>query len=178
MRTVGIVGEGVCPPNILAALQEIDSSADLIHLGGTSWWLGVRAPNPAAKTGLAHAHAKASKIPQVEDPADRAYAEVELAKELRMYQIMAEGFRPIALYEVEGSPGHDIVEDFRIRDFNFRTKSEDQIMRELKASISMEELNRPRIQRFGELAREKAAEAFRYVFKRARSFVVGAQLER
>lgn len=171
------LGEGTAPPEILAALREIDARADLIHLGGTKWWLGTRQPNPAAVERLAHAHAMAAATPPIDDPVERAVVQQHLGLEFEMLQHMAAGFCPIHLYDCEGAPGREIVEDFRLRDFNWRTKSERQIQRELKESVSADLLNKPRIARFAEAAREVAAESFRYVFRRARSVLVGAHLE-
>lgn len=174
---VGMLDGQQAPPEVLAGLRRIDSKADLIHLGGGQWWLGIRAPNPKAHEQLAHAQLRARGIPTIADPAERAVAQMELAKEFKMRQIMADGFRPVALYDFPGAPDHTVVEDFRIRDFNWRTKTEAQIQRELREHASMDLRNMDRIRRFTELAKEKASEAFRYVFRRARSFLVGAHLE-
>lgn len=182
-HSLTLLGPGTCPPEIDRALKEIDPNAELLHLGGSRWWLGIKAPNPEASRddgvlGHAKRHAKRPTSPQL-DPAEKAVMQVELEKEFTMRQIMASGFRPVALYEVEGggAPGWDIVEDFRIRDYNFRTKTEDQIRRDLKKHMSIEERDRPRIERFGRLAKEKASEVWRYALRRARSVLVGANLE-
>lgn len=176
--SVTMLGERKAPPEILSALHEIDPNADLIHLGGTRWWLGVRAPNPTAKRYLEQAVAKTSSLAEIADAAERAIVSEQLGREVVMYQIMADGFRPIDLYEVEELADHwKIVEDFRIRDFHLRHQSEAEVRRQLRQSVSMDRANERRIQRWAGLAKEAASEAFRFVFRGARSVTVDAQLE-
>lgn len=168
------IGPGRCPPEIDAALKAIDPEAELVHLEGRKWWLGVKAPNPAAVEQLADAHQHATVDPTLTDPVERAMVAVELAREFQMFQVMARGFKPVALYTV-GAGSDDvtfgqIVEDFRIRDYNWRTKTAAQLERELRDSISMDKANRGRIAEWGKKATDAAAEAFRFVFKGARSF--------
>jgi hypothetical protein len=171
-----MIGPDQCPPEIDVALKAIDSKAELIHLGGTRWWLGIRTPNPAARNplDLESAHRYSTTRPTIPDPAERALMEVELAKEFQMRQIMAAGFKPVALYVVEQGEFGEVVEDFRIRDFNWRTKSEEQLRKELHDATSMDVMNRRRIVEWGKQATEAAAEAFRFVFKGARSFMLGS----
>lgn len=181
-----IIGSRATPEEIQTALEAIDENAELIHLGGKRWWLGVRAPNPKATDpmDLANAQKAAGLLPTVQDKAERAVLEVELSKEFTMRQIMAEGFRPIMLYVVDPAGDqthkataanlHEIVEDFRVRDYNHRTKSQQQIERELKQASSVDYQNALRIKEWGALAADKAREAYNYVFRRARSVLVGA----
>lgn len=180
---LNLLGPGRPPPEIDAALKRIDPAAELLHLGGKKWWLGVRAPNPEAKEKgrLADAYDKASTpASSIYDPAERAVAQVELEKEFIMLQTMAGGFRPIDVYSVGTGDGEwtmwEIVEDFRIRDYNWRTQTEDQIRNELRKYASIEERNRPRIKRAGEWMKLKAGEVFRFAMKGARS-ILGADLE-
>jgi hypothetical protein len=156
---------------VASALKAIDPHAELVHLEGKRWWLGIVAPNPEAgdPMELASAAKYAGMRSTINDPAERAMMEVELGREFQMRQIMAAGFRPVELYVVEDNDLSVIVEDFRIRDHNFRTKTAEQIEKEFKAAISMDALNRRRILEWGKQAAEVAAEAFRFVFKGARS---------
>jgi len=171
-----LIGTRETPEEVKTALEAIDPSAELIHLGGKRWWLGIRAPNPKAADpmeleGAYNAVSRKSSIP---DRAEAAAMDVELEKELTMRQIMAAGFRPVALYTVERGELGTIVEDFRLRDHNWKTKTPKQIEKELKESISLDVLNRKRIEEWGKMASEAAQDAWRYVFKRARSVLVGA----
>lgn len=178
---VHVIGPGRAPEEVVTALQAIDPKAELVHLAGKRWWLGIRAPNPHAQDplDLENARTLAATRPVIEDPAERALAEFELGLEFQMRQVMAAGFKPVMLYVLDPngdatdpkvvSTLHEIVEDFRVRDFNHRTKSPQQIEREIKAAVSIDLLNRDRIRAWGKKATECAAEAFRFVFKGARS---------
>lgn len=186
MIDVHVLGPGRAPEEIDAAIKAIDPAAELVHLGGLKWWLGVRAPNPAAVDQLADAHNAAARRPVLEDPAERAMMEVELVKEFQMYQVMAAGFRPIALYTIDGHKREDgwawweVVDDFRQRDHHWRTSTESAFAGAVKSSISADRLNAERIKEFGRMATEVAAEAFNFVFKKARSFTrsIGARARR
>jgi hypothetical protein len=175
-----IIGSRTTPEEIKTALEAIDPNAELIHLQGKRWWLGVRAPNPEAADPmeLADAHKAMSTLPTIEDKAERAMMEVELAQEFTMRQIMAEGFKPVALYVVGKGEDyetlHQIVEDFRIRDYNWRTMTPEQQEQALRDSFSMEKRNAPRIKRWGQMAKEAASEAYNFIFRGARSFMLGA----
>lgn len=176
-----LLGPSTCPEDIDRALKEIDADAELLHLGGSKWWLGVRAPNPKAReiveSGKLLEQLTAPEAHAM-DPAERAMVAVDLEKEYTMYQIMAGGFRPIALYDTEGkSPGWDIVEDFQIRDWNWRNTSEAETERRVRGAISVDEGNRRRIARAAEALRDKAAEVYDYVFRGRRSVTVDSNLE-
>lgn len=164
-----LLGPGQAPAEILEALRAIDPEADLVHLGDRHWWLGVRAPNPAAVQDLEGAYEAMRAVPEIEDPAERAIVAMRLDREFLMRQIMAQGFKPIALYECDGAPGMDIVEDFRIRDFNWRHQTEDQVKRELRDSVSSEKRNESKVRAWGQMAKDAAAEAYRFVFRGKRS---------
>lgn len=173
MQQLHVIGPLRAPDEIDAAIKAIDPKAELIHLEGPKWWLGVRAPNPAAEEQLADAHHHASRRPTIEDPAERAFMEVELAREFAMYQVMASGFRPIALYTIDGGVREDgwtwgeVVDDFRQRDYNWRNTPELHGKRALKRSVSMDRLNAERIVEFGKKAADAAREAYRFVFRRS-----------
>lgn len=148
------------PPELVAALQEIDEDADLVHLGGDEWLLGVRRPNPAASDRLQE------QLAQL-DPVKAASGEA--AKEFRLLQFCAKGFRPIQLYHAE-RPGPEIVEDFRIRDYNWRIRPAEAVA-ELKDETLIEARDQRRTERIHEFVDAEGPSLFRHVFKRARSFV-------
>lgn len=175
--SITMLGEGKAPPEILAALRQIDPNADLVHLGGTRWWLGVRAPNPAAQKRLESLGRRRESSPIIRDPAERAYVDETLGREWMMLRVMADGFRPVQLYDVDGSPGHDIVEDFRIRDWNLRHKTEEQAKRELRDEVSLDRANAEHVRRWAARAKEAAMEAYRFIFRGKRSVTVDRQLE-
>lgn len=182
-----LLGSSEAPPEIAEALERIRPGVRLLHLGGSKWWLGSEGPNPRAAELLALKRlgttvgTNEGKL----DPAERAMAQTRLEKELVMYEIMASGFRPIQLYDLEqGAEGaqavenlYEIVEDFRIREHNLRNTSEAEQRRAAKEAVSVEALNAPRIKRFGQFARDKAAEAYSYVMRKARSALVATNLE-
>lgn len=176
-----VLGSRETPEEIRTALEAIDPNAELIHIQGKRWWLGVRGPNPKAADPmeLASAHDAMARMPDIIDPAERAAMEVELAQEFTMRQVMAEGFRPVNLYTVgkdeEWENLHEVVDDFRVRDYNWRTMSQEQQERELRDAASMDLRNQSRIREWGQNAKEAAAEAYDFVFKGARSFMLGAR---
>lgn len=119
------------PSGVLEKLREIDPKAELVHLGGSTWWLGVVGPNQPARDrilrSLGTMDGVASATMAVADPFERAMAQEHLAKETRMYQIMAYGpngeggFRPIELRECETlADFNELVEDFRRADWTWR----------------------------------------------------------
>lgn len=172
-----MLGPGKAPPEIVAAIHHIDPEVELLHLSGKRWWLVHKAPNPDAARKLAELVTRQDKVGTLDDPAERAVVEHELGIELLMLKVMADGHKPIQVYEVDGAPGWEIVEDLRLRDHNWRTKSLTQLKRELREATSTDHLNKQRAEQFGERAVERARDAFSYVFRKARSVLVGANLE-
>jgi hypothetical protein len=144
------IGSRKAPPEIIAALREIDPDADLIHVAKSEWLLGVRRGNPAARERLDE-HLK-ELTPMVaagkglaynSDEADRAATAQRLAKELELLQFFVRppGFRPIDLFECEGrNPGWDIVRDFRERHWNYMNDLSGTIARK-KVEMSFEDQN-------------------------------------
>lgn len=173
--TKALLGTADCPPHIAAALKEIDENAVLLHLGGTKWWLGTVGPNPKAREILESGKLHVGPVPGSPemDPAERAFTQVQLEKEYTMYQIMASGFRPIALYdtaEEKGrAPGYDIVEDFRIRDFNWKNQSVGEHLEDVKDATSSDRANEGRIASAAQKMKDKAGEVYDFVFKGRRS---------
>lgn len=112
--------------SVLAGLQEIDSTADLVHFGGARWLLvSVRGNEDTKARGhvrLARARAMATaiackhpginvrKIPRVKDGIAAA-------------TLVSLGARPIDFYQLS-DPDSSVVEDFRRADFKARHDNE------------------------------------------------------
>lgn len=154
---------------MLAALRAIDPKADLVHLGGPSWLLGVRGPNPAAVKRLA----AMMKVPPVMPPGltdhERATLAVELATQLQVMQLFASGFKGIQMYEV-ARPTQAIVKDFEHRDHNWRVRPK-EAFQELKEAASLDAGNRRRVQRFRESVQAESKDMFRFLMKKAKGFL-------
>lgn len=169
----GIAGLGYldAPPETLIALREIDDKADLVHLGEDEWMLGVRVANPEA----------AGRLRERLKRLDPFKAHHELGREFQLLQFYATGFRPIALYRI-GDWGKDelgkrvrinmgyIVDDFRIRDFNWRIRPTEADA-EFRSAISLDEGNKRRAQVMAEYFDQEGGSLFRHVFRAARSFI-------
>lgn len=166
------VGPGTAPPEALIPLREIDPDAELLHLGGDEWLLGTRGPNPAAAQKLAKQLSRLDPLKAMDH---------ELGKEFQLLQICADGFRPVHLYEI-GSPvtyddGRErpctwgyIVEDFRMRDFNWRTRAK-AALQETRDAASLEKANAWRDDVLRDFAEAEGPSLHRHVFKRARGFL-------
>lgn len=152
------IGRDRAPRGVVEALREIDEDADLVYLGEQKWLLGVRRPNPAAEKRLEE---------QLRHLDPHRGLSPEMAHEFELLQFYAdEPFRPIHLYETD-EPGWEIVEDFRMRDWNWRVRPAEAI-REMKDEISIESRDERRNQRVREIIDAEGPGLFRHVFKRAR----------
>lgn len=161
------MGPLTAPQETLEALRTIDADADLVHLEGAEWLLGVRQPNPGAQE-------KIQRQLAIVDP--HKNTSWEAAREFELLQLLASGFRPIALYHLgERQLDGDvvtfgwIVEDFRLRDFNYRVRRREAEAEFLDA-ISLDEGNRRRAQVMADFAEAEGPSLFRHVMKRARGF--------
>lgn len=173
-RSIAGLGLGEVPPGVLQSLRDIDPSADLVHLGGSQWLLGARRPNGAAREKLERhlAQVHAARTGAL-DVAERAVVDMELAKELAVLQLCADGFRPIQLYDL-ANPRWTfgaIVEDFRLRDYNWRTRPEAAVQ-ELREEISFDVQEQKRTDRMREFIDQEGGSLFRYVMRRARNFLM------
>lgn len=154
---------------MLAGLRAIDPQAELVHLGGSSWLLGVRGPNPAAVKRLA----QMMKVPPVLPPGltddERATLEVELATQLQVMLMMATGFKGIQMYTV-ARPTHAIVKDFEGRDHNWRVRPK-EAFQELKEAASLDAGNAKRVARLREHVQAESKDMFRFLMKKAKGFL-------
>jgi len=161
------LGTLTAPPETLAALCEIDPRADLVHLEDNVWLLGIRGPNPAAQERLHR---------QLRIPDPMKGVSHEMGSEFELLQFFAQGFRPIQIYRLgEATPDGDvvtfgwIVEDFRIRDFNWRVRQK-EAEAEFRAAISLDEGNKWRRRVLEDWAEAEGPSMWRFVFAKAKSF--------
>lgn len=173
-HSIAAFGDRVAPPGILEGLRAIDADADLVHLGGNEWMLGVRRPNPAAQERIDRQLKTilTTKL-EVADAVDRFRVQSEMGKEFQLLQFFATGFRPIHIYTVEGDPGHDIVADFQLRDFNWRVRPE-AAFRELADEVSVDVQDAKRTALVREAMNQEAGSMFRFFMRKAKSFLVGS----
>lgn len=170
------LGGGRAPESVLAALREIDADADLVHLGGHEWLLGVKQPNPSAREKVEEQLKQVARASHTIggglDPADKAQLQSDLGKEFQLLQYCAQGFRPIQLYVVDGDPWTfgKVVESFRLRDFNWRTRREAAVQ-ELKDAISFDVQDQKRTALVREYFDQEGGSLWHKVMRRARSFL-------
>lgn len=160
-------GTLTAPPETIAALRDIDPAADLVHLENDVWLLGIRAPNPGAQERL-------QRQLKLLDPVKGLSYEMGL--EFQLLQFFASGFRPIQMYRLgERTPEGEIVtfgwivEDFRIRDFNWRVRQKESEA-EFRAAISLDEGNKWRRRVLEDWAEAEGPSMWRFVFAKAKSF--------
>lgn len=171
-----MIGTRQAPPEVLVQLRAIDPKADVVHLDGPSWLLGVRAENVAARDRIDKQLKQIVATPNtVEDPADRAMIARQIACEFELLQLYAKGFRPIQVYKVGPrlTTWGELVEDFRLRDFNWRTRPREAFA-ELQDAVSLEAGNARRAERMREYVQAVSKDVWRRVFGKAKSFVLGA----
>jgi len=109
--------EGRAAPALLvAALKGIDASAELIHVGGGHWWLGVVSPSDMREQQgeviLAH---------------ERERGHESNPRNVMLGELLREGYARVNGYTTDGDPADDvtdydghlvkILEDFRERDY-------------------------------------------------------------
>lgn len=162
------------PPELLEALRRIDPKADLVCVGQGFWVLGVREPNPYAVKVLEDElrddpHGAHRRLEDREfHLTDRGLAQPSAASRLQLLQLYASGFKPIELYQVQ-RPGFDIVEDFRIRDHNWRTRPE-LAWQDTKARAAVETGDRARMDVLEQYIDQEAGSWFHNVMRGARRF--------
>lgn len=113
-RLVNIPESRTAPKEVIQRLREIDPAAELVYMGGGRWRLGRVVPSRDRTRKGTLLLMWESRMP----------AEKQDGTNLRIGRLAQQGFGSIAEYQVQGEPGAQIVEDFRLRDFNFRTNSE------------------------------------------------------
>lgn len=135
----GTFGGREAPPETVALLREIDPDAELVYLGKGIWLLGAVRPSDARRDGAA---ALLDDLEEVFGLAGSGTAapispeiKQQLAVDLLECRMLYRGFAKIAAYQVQGWPGALLVEDFRERDFVYRTRFAEK-WRELAAEAS------------------------------------------
>lgn len=167
-------GARTAPEETIRAIQEVDPDAHLLHLGGNEWLLGIRRENPGARERI---HKQLKALDARKDTTPWAGREFQLLQ-LYAYGLPGDtGFQPIMMYELgaEDPDGETItfgwiVEDFRVRDFNWRVRPK-AAEKELMDAISLDVQDRKRTEVIREFVDAEGPSLFRHVFKRARSFV-------
>lgn len=158
----------LAPPETLEALRGIDPDADLVHVEGATWILGVRKPNPEAQERIQR------QLQLVDLYKATSYA---AGLEFELLQLYAGGFRPIQLYtlgeELEGGEVVTfgwIVEDFRLRDYNWRVR-EKAAHAEFRDAISLDRGNERRANVFRDFFDAEGKGLWRHVMAKARNFL-------
>lgn len=164
------VSTAECPPEILAALRAIDPKAELVHLGGTSWLLGVRGPNPAAVKQLARVMTIPRPMPPGLTDSERATLDLEIACQMQVAQLCADGFKPVQMYTM-ARPTHEVVQDFALRDHNWRVRPK-EAFQEMKDAASLDLGNKRRVQRFRESVQAESKSMFKYLMQKAKNFLM------
>lgn len=145
----------LAPKEVIQRLREIDPMAELVYFGRGRWVLGVYGPNAER---IAAARRRLSRLSHV--PGHRAEVR-EMVQEARLH---ASGFRPIEWYTVQGEPGGAIVEDFRLRDFNYRNRREATFAAALAESAGDNDRARQE-SRIHDWVDSTASDAWRHAFK-------------
>ena len=155
------------PDRVVEELRKIDPRAELVYFGHGRWLLGAVSPNPY-RQNKGEAMLRACRMVSVGDDSERAVHRRRLAS------LAAQGFRTIQMYEFAegaGAPFDRIVEDFRIRDRNYRVALGDHLEqreREIDGRADEERTTETLL----EAARAKASDVTKYAFRKARSAIV------
>lgn len=150
------------PASVVRALRAVDPKAQLVHLGGKLWWLGVEDPKPEPTKLAGEIRDRHLTMPV------QAQNELSNALRLEMLNRCAAGFRPIAIYEAD-EPGREIVEDFRERDFNWRHRREQTFRERLKDSDIYAGLEE-RMAKMRDFIQSEGKSIWHYALGRRRSF--------
>jgi hypothetical protein len=131
------------PRRIQELIREIDPEAELIYGGTGVWMLGSVRPNQLvrrkAERGMAHLLHHLGKAGQASISIPSSVKR-EIAFRFWWWNLLRQGWRPISRYpktpgeRIYGEPGSWIVEDFRERDWRYRSQFDYEItMREQEA---------------------------------------------
>lgn len=137
------------PDHIVRGLRAVDPTADLYYLGWTKWVLvSVRANDehrraalrmilgsPATGTQPARPGLRRLLWLWETNPKYRANpgAFRQLLQKYELALLMAQGARPITMYQIQGEPTSAIVDDFRRMDWMYRTTTDAQLEQLLDA---------------------------------------------
>lgn len=112
----------LAPLSVLAGLQEIDSTADLVHFGGARWLLvSVRGDDDIKQQGhrrLLRARAMACAV-KAKHPTVNTRHIPRIKDGIAAATLVSLGARPIDFYDLP-DPDSAVVEDFRRADFKSR----------------------------------------------------------
>ena len=124
-EVVRLPGYRACPDDIRRRLHEIDPTVECVDVGRGYWILGaLRWNRPSCRAAQEAIRRELEDVPHGMERADR----------IAMLQLTVRyGFRPIAMYECH-EPDHGVVEDFRVRDWNYRWRARQTFLERAKDS--------------------------------------------
>lgn len=112
MTCIAFPQSRTAPPALLQQLREIDANAELVYFGAGRWALGVYRPHRQVIAAAARRLAFLSHFARA------------TRDDVHGTRLETTGFRPIHWYTIQGEPDGRIVEDFRLRDFNYRNQAD------------------------------------------------------
>jgi hypothetical protein len=125
----------LAPMSVLAGLQEIDSTADLVHFGDARWLLvSVRGDDDLKQQGyrrLARARAMACAV-KAKHPSVNTRHIPRIKDGIAAAVLVSLGAKPIDFYSLR-DPDSSVVEDFRRADFKSRHDSEAEFWRQYES---------------------------------------------
>lgn len=120
----------MAPREIIEGLRTVDRGADLAYLGAGRWLLVVKKPHNSIRQQGAATMLDALTA-ELRNGTEKSTAQI---KQRARYALLAYyGYSPVAQYDVQGSPDSAIVDDFRRRDWLYRTTSDDALFRAIDA---------------------------------------------
>ncbi len=170
--------ERTCPPEVLRGLRGIDPAAELLYVGRGRWWLAVVLWDwqivCSAAWCLRQLRAGVTRMEfgiEWKEQLERAKSNAERAM---MMRLGVQGFRgPIAEYHYR-DPDSRIVEDFRLRDWNYRVCPEETVAAAIDHAAGVPQFN-ARIATLMDASRTRGWDAMRHSV-RGRGFVVNPGL--
>jgi len=111
------------PKRLMRELRRVDPRVDLVYFGHGRWLLGATSPN-TVRQAKGRAMLRANRALTIGDESQRAVDRRRLA------DLAAQGFRFIQMYRFEkgaGGPDHRILQDFRLRDRNWKNALGDHL---------------------------------------------------
>jgi hypothetical protein len=151
------------PGVVLDRLRELDPATELVYFGNGRWVLGRVVPNSnRIRRGLAILRTEAMAAHPSLDG-------------LRIGELTRQGFGVIAEYQIQGEPDSRIVEDFRIRDWLFRTDPEGTFQARAAETCGDTKLAAMQ-QAMVDRVEATAGDAWRWAFKKPVSRTVAANI--
>lgn len=156
------------PDPLVRLLREVDPRAELVYCGAGKWLLGTVEHNSLrarrCELVIKNIRKLQTKVGNGSIVIPR-HVKKALSFRLWRWELNRQGHRAIARYDIQGEPGSWIHEDFRERDYRYRTDLEGEIRRQEEEADAELEVQK-KLEQFSEFLELEHKSIHRHAFKR------------